>query len=56
MNRSLGDSKLDYVSQRIKVLGGKPVIVIEDTRISLASKVDRWIEKYRQWRGTRDEE
>ena len=56
VNRSLGDSKLDYVSQRIKVLGGKPVIVIEDTRISLASKVDRWIEMYRQWRGTRDEE
>ena len=54
VNRSLGDSKFNYVSQRIGSIGGKSVITIADTRISLTSKVDKWIEKYRQWKNKRN--
>lgn len=55
VHRSLCDSKFDYVSQYIGEIGGKSVITIEDTRISLASKVDRLIERYRSWRAKKKE-
>ena len=43
VHRSLGESKIDYLSQRIDYVGGKSVITIEDARSSLAGRLDELI-------------
>ena len=39
IHRSLGDSRLHYVSQNIEDLGYHSVITIADTQVSLVSRV-----------------
>ena len=50
VHRSLGESKIDYLSQRVDQIAGKSVITIEDARSSLAGKVDEILRKYREKR------
>lgn len=48
VHRSLGDSRFEYVNQRINDLGGRSVITIEDTQISLISKADQLWDRIRK--------
>lgn len=56
VHRSLGDSKIDYLSQRIDQIAGKSVITIEDSRSSLASRMDRKIQAHREKKARKKQE
>ena len=53
VNRSLGNSSLDYASMRINELSDKSVVTIEDSTISFAKKADQILNRLRK---TRNEE
>ena len=48
VHRSLGDSRMDYLYQRVDRIGGKSVITIEDLRSSLSGRLDEWLRERRE--------
>lgn len=53
VHRSLGESEMDYLSQRIDHIAGNSVITIEDSRSSMAGKLDDLIRASRERREKR---
>ena len=56
VHRSLGDSSFNYAGQFIGDFGGKSVITINNTRVSLVRKADELIERIKRKRAEKREE